>query len=75
MGERARCVVFAVLLVVAVVGAAGLMTSGLLGDPGWRTGLQIAGTGAAVGCGTACTVLAWRWWSGQWTEDRSRSSR
>lgn len=73
MGERTRRIVVALLLGLAVAGAAGLMTSVLLGDPGWRMYLQIAGAGAAVGGSAACAVLAWRWWwwSGQWTEDRS----
>lgn len=74
MTERTRRVVFAALLTLAVVGATALMVSGLLGDPVWRMWLQVAGTGTAVGLGAICTVLAWRWWSGQWTEER-RSPR
>jgi hypothetical protein len=74
MSERARRVVFATLLVLAVAGAAGLMASGLLGDPFWRMRLQIVTVGVALVCGTVCGILAWRWWSDQLVEDR-RSHR
>jgi len=69
MRERTRRAIFVALLAVAVAGAFGLMTSGLVEDPQWRTPLQVLGTVAALGCGLACAVLAWRWWSGQWRHD------
>lgn len=74
MAERTRRVIFAALLLVAVAGAVGLMASALVVDPQWRTWLLVASTGAAVGCGTVCAVLAWRWWSWAWTGSRRSGS-
>jgi hypothetical protein len=68
--EPTRRVVFVTLLVLAVAGAAGLMASGLLGDPLWRMRLQVVAVGVALGCGTACGILAWRWWSSQFLDDQ-----
>jgi hypothetical protein len=63
--ERARRAVFGVLFTLAVLGAAGLMASGLVDGPGLRATLQIAGAATSVGFGTVASVLAWRWWGGQ----------
>jgi len=73
MREGARRVVFATLLLVAVIGAVGLMASSLVVDPSGRTWLQVVSAGAAIGCGITCTILAWRWWSGALTGDRRGS--
>lgn len=70
MSERARCVIFMALMVLAVVGAIALMASGLLTDPMWRMRLQVVATSATLGCGAACAILAWRWWSDRFLEDR-----
>jgi hypothetical protein len=69
MSHPTRRAVFAALLVLAVAGAAALMASSLLGDPGWRMRLQLTAIGITLGCGTACGVLAWRWWSAHFTDD------
>ena len=74
MSERTRFAIFVALMVLAVVGAIALMASGMLPDPMWRMRLMVVATGAALGCGTACAILAWRWWSDQFLEDR-RSRR
>ena len=62
--ERVRRAVFGVLFTLAVVGAAGLMASGLVDGSGPRTALQVAGGAVAVVFGTVASVLAWRWWGG-----------
>lgn len=64
--EGLRRGIVGALLVLAVAGAAGLMASSLLAGPDRLMPLVVVSLAAAVGCGTACTVLAWRWWwSGQ----------
>ncbi len=75
MNERTRRVIFLTLLVLAVAGAAVLMASGLFTDPMWRLSLQVVAVGAALGCGSACGILAWRWWSGHFTDDRPSHRR
>lgn len=65
VNERARRAVFGVLFILAVLGAAGLMGSALVEEPGPRATLQISGVAASVGFGTVASVLAWRWWGGQ----------
>jgi hypothetical protein len=64
MSESARRLVFSMLLVVAAVGAGGLMLSPLVDDEASRGWVQICGGLAAVVIGTACAVLSWRWWGG-----------
>ena len=64
MSESARRLVFTVLLVVAAVGAGGLMLSPLVDDEIWRAGLQVVGGLAALVIGAVCAVLSWRWWGG-----------
>lgn len=68
VNERARRAVFVVLFTLAVLGAAGLMASGLVDDGGPRAVLQVAGAVTAVGFGGAASVLAWRWWGGGRTD-------
>ena len=66
--ERARRAVFGVLFTLAALGAAGLMASGLVDEPGPRTALQVAAGATAVVFGTVASVLAWRWWGGGRTD-------
>ena len=70
MKERTRRVVFATLLALAVLGAVLLMGGSLLGDQLWRMRLQVVALCVALGCGTACGVLAWLWWSDQLVDER-----
>jgi hypothetical protein len=70
MRERTRRVVFATLLALAVLGAVLLMGGSLLGDPLWRMRLQVVALCVALVCGTACGVLAWRWWGDQLVDER-----
>jgi hypothetical protein len=65
VSERARRAVFGLLFVLAVLGAAGVMGSALVEDPGPRVALQICGAAAVGVFGTAASVLAWRWWGGR----------
>lgn len=65
VNERARRAVFGVLFTLAVLGAAGLISSGLVDGEGPRAVLQIAGAVTAVVFGGAASVLAWRWWGGR----------
>lgn len=68
MTERVRRAVFGVLFTLAVLGAAGLMASGLVDAPGPRTALQVAGAATALVFGATASVLAWRWWGGGRTD-------
>ena len=62
--ERRRRLVCAVLLAVAILGAATFTTSVLAADPGWRLALQVAGLGACMAAiGIAAAVLT------RWTAD------
>jgi hypothetical protein len=70
MNERTRRVVFATLLVLSVLGAVLLMSGSLLGDPVWRMRLQVVALCVALGGGTICGVLAWRWWGDQLLDER-----
>ena len=70
MNERTRRVVFATLLALSVLGAVLLMGGSLLGDQLWRMRLQVVALCVALGCGTACGVLAWLWWSDQLVDER-----
>ena len=65
-GDRtARRGVVGALLVLAVLGAAGLMASSLVDGPGLRVALQVSGSITAVVFGSVASVLAWRWWGGR----------
>ena len=68
LGERARRAVFGVLFTLAVLGAAGLMASGLVDGEGPRAVLQVAGATTAVVFGATASILAWRWWGGGRTD-------
>ena len=70
VGEGARRLIFVALLAVAVCGALGLMTSGLVVDPEWRLLVQVVAAVMALGFGTVCGVLAWRWWGAYWRENQ-----
>jgi len=63
--EQARRGVVGALLVLAVLGAAGLMASALVDGPGLRFALQVSGSITAVVFGSVASVLAWRWWGGR----------
>jgi hypothetical protein len=56
--------VFGVLFTVAVLGAAGLMASGLVDHARPRAVLQVAGVATAIVSGGTASVLPWRWWGG-----------
>jgi hypothetical protein len=68
VNERARRAVFGVLFTLAVLGAAGLMASGLVDGEGPRAVLEVVGASTAVGFGAIASVLAWRWWGGGRTD-------
>jgi hypothetical protein len=63
--EQARRGVVGALLVLAVLGAAGLMASALVDGPGLWVALQVSGSITAVVFGSVASVLAWRWWGGR----------